>query len=153
MDDVQAFGARDEQVDAMFPGRLGERDRYKVAQALAYIRQNPRQYLTQAGVKVVSFFFPWVFAAKAWSPAHRAVDAVFSIFLVVGALLALGSDEIARLHTATLLTMALTLALLSAFSLMDPDGRFRVPAEVLLLPLAPAGWIQGLTKFRSSFSL
>ena len=54
---------------------------------------------------------------------------------------------------ATLLTMALTLALLSAFSLMDPDGRFRVPAEVLLLPLAPAGWIQGLTKFRSSFSL
>jgi hypothetical protein len=141
MDDVRAFGARDEQVDSMFAGRLTERDRYKIAEALAYIRTNPRQYLAQAAVKVVSFFFPWVFAANAWSPAHRAIDAVFSIFLVAGALLALGSEKIARLHTVMLLTMALTLALLSAFSLMDPDGRYRVPAEVLLLPLAPAGWI------------
>jgi hypothetical protein len=144
MDDVRAFGARDEQVDAMFAGRLGERDRYKIAEALAYIRMNPGKYLMQAAVKVVSFFFPWIFAAAAWSPAHRAVDAVFSIFLVVGALLALGSDRIARLHTVTLLTMALTLALLSAFSLMDPDGRYRVPAEILLLPLAPAGWIRAV---------
>ena len=153
MDDVRAFGARDEQVDVMFAGRLGERDRYKIAEALAYIRTNPGQYFFQAGVKVVSFFFPWMFAANTWSPPHRAIDALFSIFLVAGALLALGSNDIERLHAVTLLTMALTLAVLSAFSLMDPDGRYRVPAEVVLLPLAPAGWIQGLTKIASSFTL
>jgi hypothetical protein len=141
MADVRAFGARDEQLDARFVGQLHERDRYKIAEALTYIRTNPARYLANAGVKVFAFFFPWVFAA-AWSPPHRVVDAVFSIFLVAGGLLALRAIRISRLYSVTLLSMALTLALLSAFSLMDPDGRYRVPAEVLLLLIAPAGWLE-----------
>jgi hypothetical protein len=132
--------ALDEKIDRMFLGTPPElKAQYKINEAIQFIKENPGTYTRMALRKLVSFWFPWAFT-DTWSTPHRVVDALLSIALAVGLVLAWRT----RIDTAALVLIALVTALfavLSAFSQIDPDGRYRVPAELPLLLVVPAGWL------------
>jgi hypothetical protein len=112
---------------------------YKVAHATRFIADHPWQYLAMAAKRFVAFWYPWLFAR--WSLAHNLIDAVLSLALTLGALALLirGSGHTRRMG-AIPIAFALSLALLTAFSQIDSDGRYRLPSELLLLVVAPYGW-------------
>jgi hypothetical protein len=140
MADTRALGDLDDRVDRMFLGApLEAKDAYKINEALTFIEAHPARYLGMTATKLFSFWLPWVFT-DAWSRAHRAVDAVISLGLAIGLFLARRSP-VKRSILTLAVVMTLSFIGLSAFSQIDPDGRYRVPAELPALLIAPAGWI------------
>lgn len=141
MDDARDIERRDIEIDRMFADRpVSEKNRYKLDTAAKFVADHPWLYVGRAARKFVSFWYPWIFATT-WSPQHRLLDAAISLALTLGAGFALRSRELNRVIVGTLLMMAVLLGVLSAFSHIDPDGRYRVPGEVLLLIVAPVGWL------------
>lgn len=110
---------------------------FKRAYALRFIVEQPTLYLAMAARRFVSFWYPWLFAS--WSLGHRLVDAALSLALTAGLLAALVRRASRTPAVVTLAVLAHTLALLSAFSQIDSDARYRLPAELILLLVAPLG--------------
>ena len=108
---------------------------YKADAAGRFIREHPIQYLEMGVRRFVSFWTPWWYLD--WSTRHRAIDATLSLSLIVAACCAplFGAK---RSAWAVLLGFALLLACESAFGQIDADGRYRLPAEVLLIAPAAA---------------
>lgn len=131
----------DQEIHTRFRGDDAERREYayKVREARQFITSHPAQYLGIAARKLVAFWFPWAFA-DTWSPSHRAVDAAVSIVLAIGFLLSLTTRSVEGWRWAGLTAMAAAFALLSAFGQIDPDGRYRLPAELIVLVLASSGY-------------
>jgi hypothetical protein len=140
LSDLKRLEESDRAVHEMFRGRP-EREQYayKVREASRFIANHPFAYVRMAGRKMIAYWFPWAFT-DSWSPAHRAVDAAISIALSLGFLLCFGKDAIEVWPRAALTVMAGSFALQSAFGQIDPDGRYRLPAELLVLILALSGY-------------
>lgn len=112
---------------------------FKLAYAKEFIADHPLLYLGMGVKRFFSFWFPWLFAR--WSLPHRILDAALSLGVTLGALFSCIPHIRNRPMFLTVAAFALSLGLLTAFSQIDSDGRYRLPAEFLLLTLAPAGWI------------
>jgi hypothetical protein len=112
---------------------------FRVQQATDYIRAHPARWLGAAARRFTSYWLP-AFFQDGWSPEHRLFDGVVSIALLAGAAIAIATRR-DLVHVA-IGAIALSFALLSTFSQIDPDARYRVPAELALLLVAPEGyWI------------
>jgi hypothetical protein len=137
IEELRAFEALDQQVHARFQGPTRERDEYafKVRDAADFIEHHPVAYAGIASRKMVAYWFPWLFATS-WSTSHRALDAVVSIGLTVAVFMSLKRRAMAPWPVAVLIAMAAAFILLSAFGQVDPDARYRLPAELLALILA-----------------
>ena len=112
----------------------------KMRDALGFISAHPFLYLAKAAKRFSAFWFPWLYAST-WSSVHRIVDIFLSLFLTIGAILAFGNEEMRNTKAYYIMFLALGFGLLSAFSQIDTDARYRLPAEIMLLLLAPYGWI------------
>jgi hypothetical protein len=110
---------------------------YKIDYAVSFIMQHPFRYLSMAAERFISFWYPWLFAR--WSKLHIFLDAFLSISLTLLAVFALRNKDCPLSPKLFLLGSALTLALLTSFSQIDSDGRYRLPAELLLMPLMTLG--------------
>ncbi len=108
-----------------------------------FIREHPGDYVSRAGIRFTNFWFPWLTAR--WSRAHLALDAAVSLSLVGLSIcgLVLVRSRAARNVMVMLALVALVQGVLVAFSQLDSEGRYRLPAELALLPVAGAG-VQGL---------
>lgn len=124
-----------------FAGRPDDLWDYKVTEAMIFVRTEPAAYIGLAVQRFTSFWFPAIFA-DGWSRSHRAFDLLLSLALYAGVVVSLfGRAGPVRW---TLASMALALGLLSSLSQIDTDGRYRVPAEVILLPLVADGYARVL---------
>ena len=110
---------------------------YKVNYAITFISREPVRYLAMASRRFTSFWYPWLFAR--WSLPHRIWDMTLSIALTLGSAACLFNRSTRRQGIIALLLVGLSLALLSSFSQVDSDARYRVPAELTLLIIAPGG--------------
>jgi hypothetical protein len=108
----------------------------KLAEALEFIRTQPLTYIGMAVRRFVAYWLPALFA-DGWSNSHRLLDLVLVAGIYTGAALSLVRRV--DLPRWTLLASALALGLLTSFSQIDTDGRYRVPAELILLLLAVDG--------------
>ena len=151
--ELQRIEQIDQEIHTRFRGQGAERREYayKVREAGQFIARHPARYLGMAGRKLVAFWYPWAFA-DTWSLSHRAVDAVVSIALSIGFLLTLARQSIDRWRWAGLLSMAAAFALLSAFGQIDPDARYRLPAELIVIVLASAGYASYWSTYRDRIS-
>ncbi len=112
---------------------------YKVRESAQFISTHPFLYLSMAGKRFIAYWYPWVFA-DSWSLFHRMLDFFISVSLTLGAIMALFDRSMrSKLPVITLMAMIISLAVLSAFSRVDTDARFRLPAELMLLLIAPHG--------------
>ena len=136
-DELRQFEALDQEMHTRFQGPTRERDEYafKAREASTFITQHPAAYLGIVSRKMVAYWFPWVFAAS-WSSGHRLLDAGVSIALTIAVLISLKRRAMAPWPMTALAVMAASFALLSAFGQIDPDARYRLPAELLALILA-----------------
>lgn len=101
------------------------------------IASDPAAYASMCVRRFVAFWFPSLFAST-WSRVHRLVDALLATSLI--GLTLFGFGRVAperRMPAVAVALLAISLALLSAFTQIEPDGRYRVPAELLLLLTAP----------------
>jgi hypothetical protein len=112
---------------------ISEQYAFKAHAAGQFIREHPIRYLEMGARRFVSFWTPWLYLT--WSIRHRTSDAVVSLSLIVAACCA-PLFGVKRSAWAVLLAFAFLLACESAFGQIDADGRYRLPAEVLLI--APA---------------
>lgn len=120
-----------------------ERGRELRKRSFEFIRERPGDYVSRAGIRFTNFWFPWLTAR--WSNAHLALDAAVSLTLVglsVCGLVLVRSSR-ARNVMVMLALVALVQGVLVAFSQLDSEARYRLPAELALLPVAGAG-VQGL---------
>jgi hypothetical protein len=122
---------------------------YKLDYATAFIKHHPWQYVAMAAKRFSAFWFPSMFAR--WSVWHRLLDTALALSLTVGTLVPCVVRVRHRGMYLALTLMALSLSLLTAFSQIDSDGRYRLPAELLLLPAAPAGWALLFDRWRRRF--
>ena len=138
--DLQRLERLDQTLHDRFRGRP-EKDEYefKVREATAFIADHPLEYLGMGARKLAAWWFPWL-VTDTWSLFHRVVDAVVTIALSVGFFLSFRTGALPRWQAAALTGMALSFALLSAFGQIDPDARYRLPAELLVLVMAVAGF-------------
>jgi len=112
---------------------------YKSDFALNFIRTQPLEYLWMAARRFVNYWYPWLHLAQ-WSLRHRAFDALLSLGLTLMVIVGLRAAEDKKIATL-MVGMALTLGLVTALSQIDSDGRYRLPAEILLIPVASIGVI------------
>jgi len=112
---------------------------YKVKEAARFISQHPFLYLSMAGKRFAAFWYPWIFA-RSWSISHLMLDFFLSVSLTLGAVAVLLDRSMrSKLPAIALMAMALSLVVLSSFSRVDTDARFRLPAELIFLLIAPHG--------------
>jgi 4-amino-4-deoxy-L-arabinose transferase-like glycosyltransferase len=139
--ELKRVGQLDQEMHARFAGVDAERREYafKIQQSADFIRTHPGRYAVIVGHKLVAYWFPWAFA-DTWSPSHRVLDATVSIALSIGFLLSFTRRPLDGWRWTALTAMATSFALLSAFGQVDPDARYRVPAELIVLVLAAAGY-------------
>ena len=104
--------------------------------ALNYIGEQPAEYLGKASIRFASFWFPW--ATATWSPAHKLTDLLLPVALIGLALYSLVRPPpgCGRRIVYLLAALALVQGVLVMFSQIDTEGRYRLPAELVLLPLA-----------------
>jgi len=140
LEELRRFEALDQEMHRRFVGPERERNEYafKVREAAQFIVQHPSEYLRIVARKMIAYWFPWAFA-DTWSLSHRLLDAAVSIGLSIGVLLSLKWRAIAPWPLVALTMMAASFGLLSAFGQIDPDARYRLPAELIALILAVAG--------------
>jgi len=120
-----------------FDGDLNALYEYKVGEALDFISTRPVAYALLAVRRFTSYWLP-AFFSDGWSASHRLFDALLAIALYAGVIVSLyGRRDLVRW---TLLGAALALGILTSFSQIDTDGRYRVPAELVILLLAADGF-------------
>lgn len=125
--------------------------KHKSDYALNLIVEHPFRYLQMAAVRFFNFFYPWVHPQ--WSLARRVFDAVASIGLTITALVSLKADANKK-QVLFLLICVLALGLTTAFSQIDIDGRYRLPADILLIPVSSIGIayiVDKISPYRSQF--
>lgn len=110
---------------------------YRVKEAARFISQRPFLYLSMIRRRFVAFWYPWVFA-RSWSVFHLTLDFFLSVSLTLGAIAALlDRSTRSKLPVISLIIMAFSLAILSSLIPVDTDARYRLPAELILLLIAP----------------
>jgi len=120
-----------------FEGDLTAYYDFKVGEAVDFIRTRPGTYALLAGRRFTSFWLPALFS-EGWSASHRLFDLVLALALYAGTVASLyGRRDLVRW---TLFGAAMTLGILTSFSQIDTDGRYRVPAELTLVLLAADGY-------------
>jgi len=122
---------------ARFAGDMNGLWDYKVGEAVDFVRAHPETYVAMAGRRFFSYWLPGLFS-DGWSASHRLLDLLLAGALYIGVAAALYRRR--DLTRWTLLAAALALGILTSFSQLDTDGRYRVPAELILLLLAVDGW-------------
>ena len=122
-----------------FGGDLNAFYDYKVGEALDFIRVHPVTYAFLAARRFTSYWLP-AFFSDGWSASHRVFDLLLALALYAGMIISLyGRRDIVRW---TLFGVALALGILTSFSQIETDGRYRVPAELVILLLAADGWMR-----------
>lgn len=119
---------------------------YKVRDAIDTIRADPAGYALLAVRRFTSYWLPALFA-DGWSRSHLLFDMVLAVGLYCGVMASLYRRR--DLTRWTLFASALALGILASFSQIDTDGRYRVPAELALLPLAADGYLRLLMAVRA----
>ncbi|HEY9634163.1 MAG TPA: hypothetical protein V6D14_12185 [Coleofasciculaceae cyanobacterium] len=114
---------------------------YKATEATRFITRHPLAYLGMAARRFISFWYPWIFS-DSWSLAHRIFDACVSLLLSMGTVALLFHRNSRTPEIISLTLMALSLAILTSFSQIDTDGRYRLPAELILLLISPISGVR-----------
>jgi len=113
-----------------------ERNRELSKRALTWIGDHPSDYVSRAGWRLGNFWFPWITAE--WSRAHFVGDILLTVILygvaIAAALLSRAGRE--RRMVALLGGLALVQGFLVMFSQIDSEARYRLPAEILLVPVS-----------------
>jgi len=120
-----------------------EQSEYKIDNALDFIRTQPLQYGLMAVKRFFNYYFPWTYPQ--WSLRHRIFDAVLSLSLTLAALASFEAPANKQLMLF-LIACVLALGVTTAFSQIDTDGRYRLPAEALIIPVSSVGMIYMLEK-------
>lgn len=127
-------------VDLIYPAGLFERPPATREQILrdeyfSYVGSRPIEYAQRTVRKALWFWLPWY---PEWSLSHIVVSG--SSVLALYALSLIGLLRCRRSRVAWLLvTCALGMLMTAMLTIVDYDNRYRLPAELTLLPLAAAG--------------
>lgn len=105
-----------------------------------FVRYHPVEYIQKLGRKLVWFWLP---TYPEWSRAHGAVSLGFLVPLYVLALVGAGLERHSR-FTWTLVGVVCAVMLTSVFTIVDYDARYRLPAELSLIPLASVALARAL---------
>lgn len=109
---------------------------YKKDISIDFIRTQPLKYLLMAIQRFFNYFYPWIYPQ--WSFKHRIFDAVLSLGLTITTIASLYAPAKRNL-ILLLVSCVLALGVTTAFSQIDTDGRYRLPAEVLIIPASSVG--------------
>ena len=150
-EELRRLEVLDQEMHRRFVGPDRERNEYafKVREAAQFIVDHPVVYARMVVSKAIGYWFPWIFSTT-WSAAHRVMDAIISIALAAGVILAARRRAMAPRPMVALAAMAGSFVLLSSFGQIDPDARYRLPAELLALILAVAGFTAGDSSGRAA---
>jgi hypothetical protein len=112
---------------------------YRVKEAVRFVTMHPFLYLRMCVKRFIAFWYPWLFAVR-WSWFHVVLDFFVSISFSLG-VLAILFDRLEhwRLPIVSLIVMAFSLGVITAFGHLETDDRLRLPAELILLLIAPYG--------------
>jgi len=115
---------------------MGDLWDYKINFAIEFIQTQPLKYSWMAVERFFNYYYPWVYPQ--WSIKHRLLDAVLSLGLTITVIASFKAPSNKRV-IVLLVSYALALGLTTAFTQIDTEARYRLPAEVLLLPAACSG--------------
>src|SRR5205823_6704321 len=114
---------------------LADQETFAREAALRFITDNPSRFALLTMKKIFWFWLP---AYPEWSLVHKLWSG--SYFLVLYGLAIVGLARMRRSAFAWVLVASMFGLLIPvALTLVDYDGRYRLPAEVCLVPLAAAG--------------
>jgi len=123
---------------------LVDQEAYAKEAALRFISENPSRFVVLTLKKVLWFWLP---AYPEWSLVHKLWSG--TSFLALYALAIVGLARTRRTAFAwVLVASVIGLLIPVALTLVDYDGRYRLPAEVCLVPLAAAGATQLVRRIR-----
>lgn len=122
---------------------------YKKNMSITFIKNQPFSYILMAIQRFFNYFYPWVHPQ--WSVKHRLFDAVLSLWFTIAAFASLKAP-VKKNFVLFLFANVLALGVTTAFSQIDTDGRFRLPAEVLLIPSSCVGTVYAANKLKEKFA-
>ncbi|HVT05042.1 MAG TPA: hypothetical protein VHL58_16890 [Thermoanaerobaculia bacterium] len=132
------ISAESREISDRFSSHLELAWDYKVHQAGDFIRVRPGRYVVLAARRFASYWLPGLFS-DGWSAKHRIFDMLLISVLMLGTVLSLVRHR--GLTPLVLFLAALSLGILTSFSQIDSDGRYRVPAELVCILLAADGYV------------
>ena len=122
---------------------------YKKNISITFIRTQPGKYILMAVERFFNYFYPWIHPQ--WTFRHRLFDAALSIVLTITAFASLKAPVNKNL-ILFLVTCVFALGVTTAFSQIDTDGRYRLPAEVLIVPVSCAGFVDMVRKSKKALA-
>jgi hypothetical protein len=112
-----------------------EQETFARREAVRFVTEDPMRFAVLTMKKVLWFWLP---AYPEWSLAHKLFSGGY--FLALYALAVVGLVRMRRFVFAWLLVASVVaLVIPVALTIVDYDGRYRLPVELCLLPLAAAG--------------
>lgn len=105
-------------------------------ECLKWIARNPGTYFKSVATRFFCFWFPGILQGS-WSTPHVILDSLLGFSLLLGLFFSLANRCLGKIPHWTF-ALTLCLGLLSGFLSMDTDGRYRLPAELLLLVFLPS---------------
>lgn len=125
------------------------RNEYFRDEALTFVRERPLDFLGQMLKKSLWLWLPFY---PDWSLAHKVVSGTFFASVYVLALGGLVSTWRSR-FTLVLVGLLMATQLTVMVTIVDYDARYRLPAELCLLPLAGVGVANGWRRVRTAVRL
>lgn len=105
-----------------------------------FVTHHPGEYAMMCLKRFVAYWYPWIWGQ--WAVYHKIFDGLLSLFLTGLAFYALFNKRVSN-YKYYFLFLALGFCMLTVFSQIDSDGRYRLPAELsllLLVPLTISSW-------------
>lgn len=138
-------------VDVTYPDEAsglseGEADRVLTRIALERIKENPTDFASRSGMKVL---FLWLPTAPGLGLASLAMGIQFCLVAILAASAFL-CKEARRGLMFWLISAGASLGV--AFTILDPDYRYRLPVLLILMPPAAWGLLQAARKIRPPLS-
>jgi hypothetical protein len=115
-----------------------DRDFYRAMSldALNKIQAHPLGFAGMVMRRFVAFWHPWIFGNQ-YSRKHRVFEMMNSLFLSACILVLLARKYAFKTEILGIVGMAGAFSVLCAFLQIDTDNRYRLPAEYIVLTLAP----------------
>jgi 4-amino-4-deoxy-L-arabinose transferase-like glycosyltransferase len=114
-------------------------------EVVRFVTSNPGGYLVLALRKALWYWLP---AYPEWSLSHRIWSSAY--FTAMYLLAIVGAAVAIRSHFAWLLLAIAAFSTLTAMvTLVDYDARYRLPAELAIIPLASVGLLELLARVRA----
>ncbi len=108
-------------------------------EGLRIIQENPYRHLKHVGKRFAAVLYTWK-VAKGWNKATKNRDALYTIFITLGTVLALFFSSARQKGAVLLFGVSLSMLLFVSFYHLDGDFKVRLPIHIPLTLCGCLGW-------------